>query len=111
MAASGRDKPHSSLSGVLLDEEGFLSLADMARACAVHADYIIELVEEGVIEGQGKAPLEWRFGSVCLRKARKAVRLQRDLGVNIPGIALALQLLDELEALQEQLAHLPRDLL
>lgn len=111
MANSGLDKSGPALSGVLLDEEALLSLADMARACAVHADYIIDLVEEGVIEGQGNAPLEWRFSSVCLRKARKAVRLQRDLGVNMPGVALALQLLDDLEILHEQLASLPRDLL
>lgn len=111
MAASGRDTTSTTISGVLLDEEALLSLADMARACAVHAEYIIRLVEEGVIEGQGGEPLEWRFSAVCLRKARKAVRLQSDLGVNMSGVALALQLLDELEALQDQLARLPRELL
>lgn len=111
MEAPGSGTTKRTLSGVLLDEETLLSLADMARACAVHADYIIELVEEGVIEKQGNEPLEWRFNALCLRKARKAVRLQNDLGVNMPGVALALQLLDELEALQDQLTHLPRELL
>ena len=38
-----------------------------------------------------------------LRRVRRAQRLQRDLGVNTPGIALALELLEEVESLRARL--------
>jgi chaperone modulatory protein CbpM len=36
-------------------------------------------------------------------RVRSALRLQRDLGVNLAGIALALDLMEELEDLRSQL--------
>lgn len=91
------------LSGVILEELTELSLTEVSHACAVRVDYIVELVEEGVITPIGNAPHCWRFSGTHLRRATVALRLQRDLGVNVPGAALALQLLDEVEALQAKL--------
>lgn len=45
----------------------------------------------------------WRFSGKSLRRARSAHRLQRDLGLNLAGIALVLDLMDELEVLLAQL--------
>jgi len=56
---------------------------------------------------EGTAPERWRFPGMQLRRARVAVRLQRDLGVNTAGAALALQLLDEIEALRARLGPRP----
>jgi chaperone modulatory protein CbpM len=61
------------------------------------------LVEEGIIEPDGKELHLWRFSGVSLVRARSALRLQRDLGVNLAGIALALNLMEELERLRQQL--------
>lgn len=81
-----------------------LSLAELSRTCAVQVDFILELVEEGVLApSAGQAPEDWRFSSTQLRQVTVAWRLQRDLGVNLPGAALALQLLDEMETLRAQL--------
>ncbi|MBE0614616.1 MAG: MerR family transcriptional regulator [Burkholderiales bacterium] len=91
------------LAGIVLDERAELTLAELCRACAAQAELIEELVGEGVIEPIGPEPARWRFTAVHLRRARVAVRLQRDLGLNLAGAALALQLLDELEALRAQL--------
>ncbi len=88
------------LSGIILEEQTGLTLADVCRACAVHAEYIIELVEEGVLVPVGREPVYWRFNGVHMRRANVAMRLQRDLGINLAGVALALQLLDEIEALR-----------
>jgi chaperone modulatory protein CbpM len=38
-----------------------------------------------------------------VRRVRTVVRLQRDLGVNLPGAALALELLERIEELQRRL--------
>lgn len=94
------------LAGIILDEQTELTLAELSRACAAQAQFIIELVEEGVLDPAGGEPAHWRFTGVHMRRARVAVRLQRDLGLNLAGAALALQLLDEVEALRLRLRAL-----
>jgi chaperone modulatory protein CbpM len=95
--------------GIILDEQAQLTLAELTRACAVHAELIIELVEEGVLAPVGREPHRWRFTGAHMRRARMALRLQRDLGVNLAGAALALQLLDEVEALRARLRTMGGD--
>ena len=95
--------------GIILDEQAQLTLAELTRACAVHAELIIELVEEGVLAPLRGEPHRWRFTGAHMRRARMALRLQRDLGVNFAGAALALQLLDELEALRARLRAMGGD--
>jgi chaperone modulatory protein CbpM len=85
-----------------------LSLDELSRTCAVHTEFIVELVQEGVIAPAPTVahspPEAWRFSSLQVRRTKVAWRLQHDLGVNLPGAALALQLLDELETLRAQVA-------
>jgi chaperone modulatory protein CbpM len=80
-----------------------LTLAEVCRACAVQSEFIVELVEEGVLAPTGREPQGWRFTYVHLRRARVASRLQHDLGINLAGAALALELLEEIEALRARL--------
>jgi hypothetical protein len=42
----------------------------------------------------------WRFHIGSVRRVRMVRRLQRDLGVNLPGAALALELLDRIAKLE-----------
>ena len=63
----------------------------------------MELVEEGVIEPRGPGRPQWRFAATTVVRVEKARRLQNDLGVNLPGVALALQLLDRIDALESRL--------
>jgi chaperone modulatory protein CbpM len=72
-----------------------VSLGDLCRICGSHADWIIELVDEGILEPVGTSRGTWRFDSVSITVVRKVQRLQSDLDVNIPGIALVLSLVDE----------------
>jgi chaperone modulatory protein CbpM len=83
-----------------------LSLAELCRACAVHADRILDLIDEGILEPKGADPRRWRFSGSNLQRARIAVRLQRDLDINLPGVALALDLLEEIDRLERQLRRL-----
>jgi len=93
--------PHVSVT--ILEEQVGLSLSEVSRACAVHAEMIVELVNEGVLAPDGREPHRWRFTGLHVRRATVALRLQRDLGLNLAGAALALELLDEVEALRAQL--------
>lgn len=87
-------------SGTLLDERTVLTLREMCTACGVHAEIVIEMVEEGVLEPRGADPAEWRFPGSAVTRAQKALKLSRDLRVNWPGAALALDLLEEIERLR-----------
>jgi chaperone modulatory protein CbpM len=96
----------SLLSGEVLEDDLELTLAELCRACRVPAEHIIDLVDEGLVEPLGSTPARWRFRGICLRRVRCALRLQRDLGVNIAGAALALDLLEELEFMRARLKRL-----
>ncbi|MBV1904888.1 MAG: chaperone modulator CbpM [Pseudomonadales bacterium] len=92
-----------SFNGVLLDEHMLLNLSEFSRAGAHHTEWIVELVAEGILEPEGNAPDDWLFSTEGLSRAQKAMRLQQDLHINMAGIALALQLMDQLANLQAQL--------
>ncbi|MDB5842824.1 MAG: transcriptional regulator, MerR family, partial [Polaromonas sp.] len=91
---------------LILEDQTELSLDDLCRACAAQAGRIVELVDEGLLAPAGTAPDEWRFTGVHLHRARVALRLESDLGVNLAGAALALELLDELGDLRERVRRL-----
>lgn len=94
-----------TLNGILIDEQTELSLNDLCKACSSSAEWIIALVEEGALEPIGYQQIQWRFSGNCLQRARTAMRLQRDLGINLAGIALALDLLEKIEALESHLCQ------
>ncbi|MCW8901673.1 MAG: chaperone modulator CbpM [Gammaproteobacteria bacterium] len=93
------------LNGIIIDEQTELSLSEICTACSSSAEWIIELVEEGALDPIGSQQNQWRFTGKCLLKARTAMRLQRDLGLNLAGIALALDLLDKIESLESRLSQ------
>lgn len=95
-----------TLTGIVLDEEAELGLDELARACRVEREWVFELVAEGVITPAGDERRSWRFRGRSLARVRLARRLSRDLEVNLSGVALALELMDEIEALREQLRAL-----
>lgn len=85
-------------------------LKDICEVCGVSADYIVEMVEAGILTAEGNTPTSWRFSAVSVMRSRKALRLQRDLELNTPGVALALDLLDEVETLRSQVKALKQQL-
>ena len=91
------------LSGYIIEEETRLTLRQLCDVCAVRAEYIIELVDEGFIEPSGLEKSHWCFSGVSIRRVQKAKRLQHDLGINLAGAALALDLIDEIEFLRARL--------
>jgi chaperone modulatory protein CbpM len=96
-----------ALQGSILDDSVELTLQDLSRMCAVDENHIVEFVEEGVLATIRVVP-QWQFGGSALRRARLALRLQRDLEINLAGVALALDLMEELELLRRELRTRPR---
>ena len=96
----------TTLTGLLLDDQIELSLTEICEACSASPEWIIELVEEGVLEPIGGEQADWKFHGPSLQKAHAAIRLHRDLDINLAGVALALDLLEEIESLRARLRRL-----
>ena len=84
----------------VVEEDLHLTLVELSRACRAPEAQIHVWVVEGVLAPLGQQPDEWRFVGASLRRARLAWRLTQDLEVNAPGVALALDLLDEIATLR-----------
>ncbi len=88
------------MTGIVIDERVEITLGELCRSCGLTAEQAIEMVAEGILDPRGREPVSWRFRSTELVRIERALHLQRDLRVNLPGVALALDLLEELEELR-----------
>tara|TARA_R110002094_G_scaffold89971_10_gene92663 strand:- start:875 stop:1174 length:300 start_codon:yes stop_codon:yes gene_type:complete len=82
-----------------------LSLQDLCRFCQAEEAWVVELVEHGVLEPKGSGTGNWRFVGTNIVRAKKARRLNRDLGINTAGVALVLDLLEQRDAVLRRLAQ------
>jgi chaperone modulatory protein CbpM len=98
----------SAVTGILIDEEGALTLVEFCGACDAEFAFVVELVAEGVLRPSGGEPGAWRFTGAELRRARLAIRLRSDLDLDLAGVALGVQLLEEIRELRSELAALRR---
>ncbi|MBN8430909.1 MerR family transcriptional regulator [Microbulbifer salipaludis] len=96
-----------SEAAVILDEDSLLTLRELCIACSLSAEQVMALMDEGVIEPH-RASRSLAFSGVCVRRVRRVVRLEQDLGVNHAGAALALELLEEIEQLRARIRRLER---
>lgn len=87
----------------LIDDDIYLSMTELCRSCGMSHDTVQAWVLEGVLQPQGEQPQNWRFNGATLRRARVAQQLAQEMDINTPGIALALDLLERIEALQAEL--------
>jgi chaperone modulatory protein CbpM len=88
------------ISAMLLDDSVELSLAELCTACRVSEELVIDIVAEGIVEPLGVERGQWRFSGVAVTRIQRVIRLQQEFDVNLPGAALALELLEEIERLR-----------
>jgi chaperone modulatory protein CbpM len=91
-----------TVTGEVFDETTVITLSQLCEVCSVEHTLIEQLVEEGVLDPVSGATNELRFRYTSVRITQTALRLQEDLGVNLAGVALALELLERIEELQRQ---------
>jgi chaperone modulatory protein CbpM len=97
------------MTGEILSEKNKLPLRDICERCGVPEETVRAYVEEGVIQVEGDDVARWRFSEVTMVRVLKTHRLERDLGLNPAGAALALDLMERIEALKSRLKRLERD--
>lgn len=84
----------------VLDDSTTLGISEICALCRVENELIFEMVNEGLLIPEGTSPETWRFNGMAIKRIQVTVRLQNDLRVNLPGAALVLDLLDELDELR-----------
>lgn len=84
------------------------TLREVCERGECHAEFVIKLVDYGIIAPLADSPEagQWQFDIAALNRLRKAQRLQRDLSINLPGLAMSLELLEEVEASRREVARL-----
>jgi chaperone modulatory protein CbpM len=91
-------------------ESTYLRFSEVCLQTGVNEETVFEIIEHGIIEPIGSTPEEWLFTPTMLTVTKKAIRLHQDLKVDWAGIALAIDLLEEVEQLREQNRYLQRRL-
>jgi chaperone modulatory protein CbpM len=90
------------LTGVLLDEAA-LTVEELARACAVEPDWVVQRVQTGILLDGAERDTGWRFTSVDLVRARRLREIERAFDANEELAALVVDLSDEVRRLKTRL--------
>ena len=94
------------LAAQLLDETA-LTLDELAHACGVEPDWVVQHVRAGVLGGNVTVEVtSWRFGSGDLGRARRLLQIEQDFDANEDLAALVVDLGDEIRRLRARLAAL-----
>ncbi|EIC21023.1 chaperone modulator CbpM [Thiorhodovibrio frisius] len=99
-----------SIEGTVLDEGTVVTVTELTEVCHLSFAQIEKMVGEGMLQPQGSRPEQWSFTGLEIQRARRALRLQRDLELNLAGAALALDLLEEIEYLRNRVRRLEHHL-
>ena len=81
--------------------EAYLSPEQLAAACGLKLARLSRLVRLGVIEPSGAR----LFSVAAAARLRRILRLRADLGVNLAGAEIIVDLLARLDRLEEELAR------
>ena len=91
------------IEGSIVENELHMTIVELSHASRTPEELIMSWVSEGVLSPSGSTPQDWRFSGDSLRRAKTAAHLTHDLELNVPGVALALELLDEIAQLRTRL--------
>jgi chaperone modulatory protein CbpM len=92
------------------DALAFCNLDDLCRRTRLDEAFVIECVEHGVAPVSGQEVVAWRFSMTAILRLQKAWRLHRDLELQVSGLALVLDLLEERDQLLQEIEDLRRRL-
>ena len=80
-----------------------LTLEELAHAARLHPDLVESFVDFGLLEPVGRDGPRLLFDMKAVLRVRAIQRLRRDLGVNLSGVAIILDLTERLRTQQREL--------
>ena len=96
------------LEAHVLGEGEWIAASEICQLCRLDLEVLLELASLGIVSPRERAPGDWQVPVAALPRLRVAGRLIQDLGVNVSGAALAVELLEARRALETRLKHLER---
>jgi chaperone modulatory protein CbpM len=88
-----------------LDQWQSVSISELAVCSGLSEAELHELVDYGALAPTNPQELQWTFTADCVFRIRKASRLRDDLELDTHALALAILLLDRIDALEAQLSE------
>lgn len=103
-------KKESVMVGVVVNEDETLTYLEVCEQCEISEALLKELIEHGLLPIGLNQLKEQRFNGQAVQRIKSAHRLKNDLELNVAGAVLAMELLEELRLLREEMNILRRHL-
>lgn len=91
------------LIGVLIKEAESIPYNEVCHKYHIPKKLLIELMEHGLFSNQSTQIEQLKLNQKELHRMKSAFRLHRDLGINLPGVVLAIELLEKIEQMDDEL--------
>jgi chaperone modulatory protein CbpM len=99
------------VTGLIVDENILFTLTEVRQRFSIDDAIMDAMLEHGLIEPKkNPAAAEMCVDQQTLQRIQTALHLYHDLGVNIAGVALVLDVLNELATVRSELHILQRHL-
>ena len=93
---------------VIETTETCLTLDELCEICQIPEEFVYDLVADKIIFPAKDRRGASVFDMVQLQRIKTVIRLQQDLEINLAGVAVVMDLLDEMERLKAKAALLDR---
>jgi hypothetical protein len=93
------------LEAHLISEGDWIAATEICQLCRIELAAVHELAELGLLTPR-RAGADWQVPAAALPRLRIVGALMRDLGVNVSGAALAVELLEYQRALERRIRDL-----
>jgi chaperone modulatory protein CbpM len=85
-----------------------LSLGELCEICNISPDILNDFIAYEIIHPKHPDRDQWMFDLAELKRVKRALRLQRELELNLTAVAVVLDLLDQIEELRDRAEFLQR---
>ena len=92
----------------VLGEGDWIGASEICQLCRLDLAAVMELAALGVVAPRETVPGQWQVPASALPRLRVVGRLMHDLGVNVNGAALAVELLEAQRELRNRIHYLER---
>jgi chaperone modulatory protein CbpM len=92
----------------VVGDADWIAAVEFCRLCRLDLEAVIELAALGLVSPRGYSPQEWQLPAAAVPRLAMAGRLMRDLGINVSGAVLAVELLEVQRALEREIRQLQR---
>lgn len=97
------DLPPWTAETLVVEEHVSFGLSALCHASGADLEQVRALVAEGMLQPTGASPEHWQFSGHALPQTRMALRLARDLELDLAAVALVMDLLAEIDRLRSRL--------